>query len=46
MGSIKDNTMMNTIVPDTTIPPVESDYPNYKSELHQKTKSDVKSVLI
>jgi hypothetical protein len=34
MGSIKDNNFMNTIVPDTTIPPIDSDYPNYKSEMH------------
>jgi len=34
MGSIKDNhTLMNTIGPETTtIPPVDSEYPNYKNE--------------
>ena len=31
MGSIKDNTLMNTIGPDTTIPPIDSDYINYKT---------------
>jgi len=34
MGSIRENTLMNTIGPDTTIVPhVDSDYPNYKTEL-------------
>jgi len=46
MGSIKENTFMNTIVPDTTIPKIDSDYPNYKTENFTKNKSDIKSVLI
>lgn len=37
---------MNTIVPDTTLPPIDSDYPNYKTELHQKNKSEMKSAMI
>lgn len=37
---------MNTINPDTTIPPIDSDYPNYKTGKHKKNKSDLKTDMI
>jgi len=41
MGSIKDTTILNTISPETIIPAVDVDYPNYKNK--QTSKSELKS---